>query len=212
MLKTKWIQLLLLPFIWHFNYAQGKPSLFFGSLDSSRVSVEEFNMQRDLRVSDGYRIDSAVIYFSGANFFNVQVVNFIPNFDSVKFVACKKLLAPGSAAVFDVLIKKKPTNAPFKVALPFVFYSITKEKSALPNASNEEFKRLLKLDFRSGTVYFSGSNFSNVVSVFIRPESVSEAKKYFERCGPGSIITFDNVTIKDERNNLSKINMTLKLE
>src|SRR5204863_8953486 len=101
---------------------------------------------------------------------------------------------------------------PFKVALSFNFYSMAKGNFAHSSASNNELERLINLDFRSGTIYFSGANFSNVISFFINPENLPDAKKYFDRCGPGSIITFDNVTFKDEQNSIKKINTTLRLE
>jgi hypothetical protein len=120
--------LFFLASIWNFTFAQAKPKLYFGTLDTTRVSVEEFNAQRNLKIQGGYRIDSAVVYFSGTNFYTVQMVNFLPKFDSVKFLKCKELLMPGSAVVFEVTVKQWSNNASSKETLPFLFYSVKKLK------------------------------------------------------------------------------------
>ncbi|UAY51703.1 type IX secretion system motor protein PorM/GldM [Ferruginibacter albus] len=47
----------------------------------------------------------------------------------------------------------------------------------------------------SATVYFSGANFSNVITASINGPSLAPLATYMQRCGPGSSITFDNVKV-----------------
>lgn len=45
------------------------------------------------------------------------------------------------------------------------------------------------------TVYFSGANFPNVVTAAINGNNLSSLGAYMNRCGPGSVITFDNIKV-----------------
>jgi gliding motility-associated protein GldM len=45
------------------------------------------------------------------------------------------------------------------------------------------------------TVYFSGANFPNVVTASINGNGLSSIDAYMKRCGPGSVISFDNIKV-----------------
>jgi gliding motility-associated protein GldM len=45
------------------------------------------------------------------------------------------------------------------------------------------------------TVYFSGANFPNVVTASINGNSLASLDAYIKRCGPGSVVTFDNIKV-----------------
>ena len=47
----------------------------------------------------------------------------------------------------------------------------------------------------SATVYFSGANFANVVTASITGNSIGSLSSYIQRCGPGSVVTFDNIKV-----------------
>ena len=47
----------------------------------------------------------------------------------------------------------------------------------------------------SATVYFSGANFPNVVTSSITGNSLAALDAYIKRCGPGSVVTFDNIKV-----------------
>jgi hypothetical protein len=57
---------------------------------------------------------------------------------------------------------------------------------------------LVKLNFYSGTIYFAGTYFENVATLRLNPKSDSAFHNHFARCAPGSKLSFDNVTWKDE--------------
>jgi len=47
----------------------------------------------------------------------------------------------------------------------------------------------------SATVYFSGANFANVVTASITGNSLAGLATYIQRCGPGSVVSFDNIKV-----------------
>lgn len=47
----------------------------------------------------------------------------------------------------------------------------------------------------SATVYFAGANFSNVVTASITGNSLGALNTYMQRCGPGSVVSFDNIKV-----------------
>jgi len=47
----------------------------------------------------------------------------------------------------------------------------------------------------SSTVYFSGANFQNVVTTSITGNNLGPLSTYIQRCGPGSVVTFDNIKV-----------------
>ena len=65
-------------------------------------------------------------------------------------------------------------------------------------------KEATELDMRpsyeliSGTVYFSGTNFPNVVTESIETNSLEKLQSHIQRCGPGSVISFENIKVLKE--------------
>ncbi len=47
----------------------------------------------------------------------------------------------------------------------------------------------------SATVYFSGTNFKNVETDFIKSNSLKPIRSLMDRCAPGSLVIFDNVKV-----------------
>ena len=47
----------------------------------------------------------------------------------------------------------------------------------------------------SATVYFSGANFPNVVTASITGNSLANLNTNIQRCGPGSVVSFDNIKV-----------------
>lgn len=57
---------------------------------------------------------------------------------------------------------------------------------------------LRKLDYYSGTIYFAGTYYENVATLRLNEKNDSLFNKYFDRCAPGSKISFENVTWKNK--------------
>ena len=62
-----------------------------------------------------------------------------------------------------------------------------------------------KFSVISATVYFSGTGFSDVVTGQIVSSSLKPIKNLMQRCGPGSIVVFDNVKVKGPDNEIRTI-------
>lgn len=193
-----------------FCFSQNMPRVRFGTLDTNRVSVEEFNDQTGLTITKGYKIDSAMAYFSGANFSDVHVVNLYPHYDSLLFFRYKKSVMPGSVVSFDVSSSLPPADTHFKTCLNYFFYGLKKVDTFYNDPKLAEFKRLLDLKYIKGIIYFSGEFFPNVVSFYVNPGNLSELKKYFERAGRGTTITFENVYYLKDDKTIDTINRTFK--
>ncbi len=62
-------------------------------------------------------------------------------------------------------------------------------------AELENFDFDTKYSVVSATVYFSGANFSNVQTAALTGNNLAAIKALMARCGPGSVISFDNVKV-----------------
>lgn len=62
-------------------------------------------------------------------------------------------------------------------------------------ADLENFDFDLKYQVVSATVYFSGANFPNVVTASINGNNLAAIQAQMQRCGPGSVISFDNIKV-----------------
>ena len=182
--------------------SQSTYKITYGNLDTnriSRISVEEFNNQKQLKAPDGIFIDSAFAYFSIPGQTAIALVEYLPKFDSIRFHKYSDLLVPGATVIFSVFIKDKNHKSD-SVQLSYMFYSMTKGNIKFPSSPQYlESKKITDLHYVSGTIYFSGTYFPNVISYRIQQGKSDGLKKLFERCAIGTVVTFDNVSYKDEK-------------
>ena len=182
--------------------SQSTYKITYGNLDTnriSRISVEEFNNQKQLKAPDGIFIDSAFAYFSIPGQTVIALVEYLPKFDSIRFHKYSDMLVPGATVIFSVFIKDKSHKSD-SVQLNYMFYSMTKGNINFPTSPQYlEWKKLTDLNYLSGTIYFSGTYFPNVISFKIRKSKKNELKELFGRCAIGTVITFDNVSYKDDK-------------
>lgn len=118
-------------------------------------------------------------------------------------------------ALFPATEHIRPTNNAMTAAA--VSPAVSKEVNTLNFQEKDEPGKMLATVFRaqqycraevedfvfdapfkvvSATVYFSGANFRNVETGFINSNSLAPVKKLMERCGPGSIVIFDDVKVE----------------
>lgn len=106
----------------------------------------------------------------------------------------------------NVVANGKPTPFEFRVKrIPDPVFKIASGKPRMPSvefknqqycrADLENFDFALKYNIVSATVYFSGANFPNVQTASITGNSLAPLDAYVKRCGPGSVVTFDNIKI-----------------
>jgi gliding motility-associated protein GldM len=103
--------------------------------------------------------------------------------------------ADGKSSKFDFRVKRIPDPV-FKVGdgkirMPAVAF----KAQDFCRAELENFDFDTKYSITSATVYFSGANFANVQTAAITSNSLAPVKALMQRCGPGSVISFDNVKV-----------------
>ncbi|MBS1732630.1 MAG: gliding motility protein GldM [Bacteroidetes bacterium] len=97
---------------------------------------------------------------------------------------------------FDFRVKKIPDPV-FKVGSGKVrMPSVEFKSQQFCRAELEQFDFDLKFNIVSATVYFSGANFPNVAQASISGNSLAGLASFIQRCGPGSVVTFDNVKVQ----------------
>jgi hypothetical protein len=120
---------------------------------------------------------------------------------------------PGSVVTFDNVKFTDAKGAEISVeSKSYMFYGgeyVT--NTAYLSKVNGEIFELIKKDFISGTIYFSGENFPNVITT--HSKDIETKKSLFARCGPGSVISFDNCVYKNTDGTSSKpVSKSLKME
>lgn len=110
-------------------------------------------------------------------------------------------------ATVNVVADKKPYSFEFRVKrIPDPIFKVGSGKVRMPSvefksqqfcrAELENFDFDLRYNVVSATVYFSGANFSNVATSSIQGNNLAPLSSLISRCGPGSVITFDNVKVQ----------------
>lgn len=118
-----------------------------------------------------------------------------------------KVAAPGECSITVSPQGSTPLTMPFRIKrIPEPSFMIGSGKARMPSVEikNQQFCRAdMGPDFIydvhytvvSATVYFSGANFANVVTTSITGNSLAPLSTYLQRCGPGSVVSFDNVKV-----------------
>jgi len=106
----------------------------------------------------------------------------------------------------NVTANGKTTSFPFRVKrIPDPVFKVASGKPRMPSvefknqqycrAELENFDFDLKYAVVGATVYFSGANFPNVAQAQITGNNLLALDAYMKRCGPGSVVTFDNIKV-----------------
>jgi hypothetical protein len=211
--KAVWIQIFLSLVLCKVCLCQASEKITYGNLGTMAVSVEEFKKQHTLKIPGNLILDSAIVYFSIPGKKNIISLNYYPHFDPVNFTKLCDLLVPGAWVTFNIFFRDRVIQKPGSVSLGYAFYGMTKRDRVVPSSpSVTEWKRLRELAYSSGTIYFSGTCFDNVIAFRVEAGNLSKLKELFDRCAPGSKITFENVVYTDEKQVISRLSKTFELE
>ena len=113
--------------------------------------------------------------------------------------------SPGTASI-TVTADGKSSKFDFRVKMiPDPIFKVASGKPRMPSVEfkNQQYCRaeLEHFDFDtrfsvvSSTVYFSGANFPNVTQAQLNGNSLAPLQAFLSRCGPGSVVTFDNIKV-----------------
>lgn len=121
---------------------------------------------------------------------------------------------PKSSLCIDGLAYHHKTDSLISIGNEISFFNLLKCKSFQKDSLSIQMAELLYYSvktFLSGTIYFSGENFPNVIVA--TKKDFPSLQNYFGRCAPGSIITFENCIYKNPDGTLSKpLTKTIKLD
>ncbi len=189
------------------------PEFSVGNIIGTMVNIDSFKLQKEIRVTKGFKFKSASVYFSGANFQNVNVA-FLDTSGLFRLDTLIARCMPGSSVTFDnvKLINKKAEEIKI-VGKAYLFYGggYVNIDSSRYSGNIIEILELSKKSFISGTVYFSGANFPNVLTVYTGEYDL--LKRLLLRCSPGSILSFENCIFKNTDGTLTKpLTKSIKLE
>ncbi len=103
--------------------------------------------------------------------------------------------ADGKSSTFNFRCKRIP-NPIFKVGDGRVrMPSVAFKSQAYCRAELENFDFDLRYNVVGATVYFSGANFSSVATASIGGNSLAPLSALMAKCGPGTVVTFDNIRV-----------------
>ena len=103
--------------------------------------------------------------------------------------------ANGKSNSFEFRVKKIPDPI-FKVGTGKIrMASVEFKNQQFCRAELEQFDFDLKFNVVSATVYFSGANFPNVATRSLNSNSLASLQPEMQKCGPGSVISFDNIKV-----------------
>jgi hypothetical protein len=158
------------------------------------------------------QLDSATVHFHipGRKMITVK---YRPVFDSFNFKKCISQLVPGSIIGFDEIVLSDSNNNKFQPHNSVSYHIVPDDYiSSNPVKSVIEIVRLSKLSYSSGKIYIKIPG--------LRPEVISPGsssgittKSLFNRCTPGSVIIFENVYYKDDKDRIKgPLNFTCRLK
>lgn len=120
---------------------------------------------------------------------------------------------PQSNLCIDNLVCRYKTDSTVYLQNETSFFNLLNCRS-LPDSLSVQTAELFYYSaklFISGTIYFSGNGFSNVITV--TKNNYSSLSNLANRCIPGSIVTFENCVYKELNGSLSKpLFKSIKLE
>lgn len=103
--------------------------------------------------------------------------------------------ADGKTSTYGFRVKRIPDPI-FKVGSGKIrMPSVEFKNQQFCRAELENFDFDLKYNIASATVYFSGANFPNVATRSISGNSLAGLQAEMQKCGPGSVISFDNIKV-----------------
>lgn len=116
-----------------------------------------------------------------------------------------KVSSLGNASI-TVVADGKPSKFEFRVKrIPDPIFKVGSGKVRMPavefksqqycRAELENFDFDTRYNVVSATVYFGGANFPNIQQYQLNGNNLSGMSALMQRCGPGSVITFDNVKV-----------------
>ena len=173
------------------KYIVGVPGGAAVMLD--KMNVFYIGVDNPITISSGSGWDKTSVTMAGGN---------ISGSGSNRIV---NVTSPGAASI-TVTADNKSSKFDFRVKMiPDPVFKVASGKPRMPSVEfkNQQFCRaeLEHFDFDTrfsivgSTVYFSGANFPNVQQAQLNGTSLAPLGPFLQRCGPGSVVTFDVIKV-----------------
>lgn len=177
---------------YNIEYTVGTPGSAAVMLD--KMNVFYIGVDNPITISSGKGWDKTTVSPSGCTISGSGSKRIIRV--SAPGTASLTVSAEGSApATFSFRVKRIPDPI-FKVGDGKVrMASVAFKGQQFCRAELENFDFDTKYSVTGATVYFSGANFPNVATAAINSNSLGSIANLMQRCGPGSVVTFDNVRV-----------------
>lgn len=179
-----------------------EPVITLADITGIKIGVSQLMAQRTIKITNGFKLISGQLYFSGSAFPNVVIIS-IPGFDVQRdslFKSCK----PGTQINFDNIKVADSTGKEYYISDETFTIITDNDASELAANSITELRRLINLNFVRGAIYFSGTYFSSVAGIY--GSEINKAKYNLSaRCASGSIISFENCVYKNENDVLVRL-------
>ena len=173
------------------KYVVGTPGGAAVMLD--KMNVFYIGVPNPITISSGSGWDKTSVSMSGGSLSGSNSNRVVTV--SSPGTASITVTADGKSSKFDFRVKMIPDPV-FKVAsgkprMPSVEF----KNQQYCRAELEHFDFDTKFSVTGATVYFSGAGFPNVATSSINSNSLAPLAPFLSRCGPGSVVTFDNIRV-----------------
>lgn len=173
------------------EYVVGVPGGAAVMLD--KMNVFYIGVDNPVTISSGTGWDKTNVTMSGGTI-SAGTSNRVVRVTTVG-AATITVSADGKSSKYDFRVKRIPDPifkvGDGKVRMPTVSF----KGQQYCRAELENFDFDTKYSIVSATVYFSGANFPNVQTSSLSGNSLAPLAAFIQRCGPGSVVTFDNVKV-----------------
>ncbi len=185
------------------------PEISIGNFKGKYLHVDSFKALNYIKISGGMLVKSVDMFFSGANFQQAIAVSLGgASLSGFSLAALKnvvdKCIAGTVITVERIIVQTEKRQTNYYIGKSFILYSGNDSSSSqkVIKETTKQLYELMKKEFISGKVYFSGSGFSNIITV--TKKDFPSLSNLFARCAPGSVITFENCIYKEPGGTLSK--------
>lgn len=173
------------------EYVVGVPGGAAVMLD--KMNVFYIGVDNPVTISSGTGWDKTNVTMSGGTI-SAGTSNRVVRVTTVG-AATITVSADGKSSKYDFRVKRIPDPifkvGDGKVRMPTVSF----KGQQYCRAELENFDFDTKYSIVSATVYFSGANFPNVQTSSLSGNNLAPLAAFIQRCGPGSVVTFDNVKV-----------------
>ncbi|MGC4101003.1 hypothetical protein [Ferruginibacter sp.] len=186
-----------------------QPEISLGDLKGKLVTPPLLRQQQQLKITGGYSLVSAVVYFSGPSFkVPIERTIFSEDLSPVKglldscrgndVIEFRTLLKTPAAKLMHgnwLVVKVGKVAQGTEPDFQYGYVHFTRCEAAIFKKQKEIFVSA-GCEFISATVYFAGAAFPKAVKTALENAPLQPIDQLIQQCAPGTIVSFENIKIK----------------